>query len=125
MDERRAVSRQLSCIPAYVEAKDTQDEGPHLALIHDVSPAGALLFTRSELDMGEAVTLTLYLTPDQHPPRVAAGKIVRVIRRPIERSDVWQWEVGVEFDESIEQYASEIEELTRRQRQAGVLKGDA
>lgn len=124
MEERRAASRQLSCIPAHVESSDeSKADTPHLALIHDVSGTGALLFTRSKLELGDEVTLSLYLSPDEKPPRPATGKVVRVQRRDIDRADVWQWEIGVEFRDSIEQYAAEIEELTRRQRQAGVLKG--
>jgi hypothetical protein len=38
--------------------------------------------------------------------------------------DVWQWEVGVKFDEPISEYADEIEELCRRQRAVGVLKDE-
>jgi hypothetical protein len=119
MEERRTAARQLSCIPAYVESKE---DSAHLALIHDVSETGALLFTRAKLDVGEELTLNLYLSPDQKPPRAASGKAVRVARRAIDRSDVWQWEIGVEFHTSISEFADEIEDLTRRQRAAGVLK---
>jgi hypothetical protein len=119
MQERRTATRKLSCIPAYVEAKA---ESPHLALIHDVSAGGALLFTRAKLDIDEELTLSLYLSPDESPPRETTGKVVRVERRALDRSDVWQWEIGVEFHQSISEFASEIEELTERQRRAGVLK---
>jgi hypothetical protein len=120
MDERRNASRQLSCIPAHIGSKE---DTPHLALIHDVSSTGALLFTRAQLEVDEEVTLSLYLSPDSAPPREASGKVVRVGRRALDRADIWQWEVGVEFHEPIDEYQSEIEDLTERQRKAGVIRG--
>ena len=119
MEERRNASRRLSCIPANIESKQ---DASHLALIHDVSSTGARLFTRAKLDVDDEVTLSLYLSPDQKPPREASGKIVRVTERDIDKSDVWRWEVGVEFHASIEEYAAEIEALIERQRKVGVLK---
>jgi hypothetical protein len=121
-DERRTQPRQLTCIPAYVESRD---DGEHLALIHDASPDGALLFTRTKLEMEQAVQLSLYLLPQHEPPRPATGKVVRVRRRDPDRSDVWLWEIGIKFDAPITEYVSEIEDLCRRQRAVGVLKGDS
>jgi hypothetical protein len=120
MEDRRNASRKLSCIPAHIESK--QEDSALLALIHDVSSTGALLFTQAKLRIDEEVSLNLYLSPESEPPREATGKVVRVERRAIDRADVWQWEIGVEFHESIDQYASEIEDLSARQRKVGVLK---
>ena len=120
MDERRAVARQLTCIPAHVELPEAG--GSQLALIHDLSIQGALLYTRLELDVGEAVELSLFLSSDDSPARPAAGRVVRCARRPIDRSDVWHWEVGLVFDEPITQYEDEIRQLCDRQRKIGLLK---
>lgn len=120
MEDRRSENRRISCIPAHVER---DPDAQHLALIHDVSTKGALLFTRTRLEVGDPVHLALYLLPEHEPPRPVSGHVVRVLRRAIERSDVWQWEVGVEFDEPIDQYSKEIEDLCQRQREVGVLKG--
>lgn len=123
MNERRADPRRLTCIPAYVEAEGEHQarDSAHLALIHDASTQGALLLTRSKLGVDEEVSLSLYLRPEQEP-RQTRGRVVRAERRAIDRSDVWQWEIGVRFDEPISEYAEEIEALCRRQREVGVLK---
>jgi hypothetical protein len=119
VDERRTHSRRLACIPAYLEStRDPQD----LALIRDVSVRGARLFTRTGLPNGMAVHLQLYLGGEAQPPKQATGHVVRADRRDIALSDVWSWEVGVEFDAPIEGYEDEIEALSRRQEEIGILK---
>lgn len=115
--ERRTDVRKLSCIPAYVESNQQ-----HLALIRDVSLTGALLFTRSKFEVGEPVHLSLYLAEGAKEARRADGRVVRAVERAGDR-DVWNYEVGVQFDEPIEQYADEIEKLRERQAKIGVLKG--
>lgn len=121
MDERRSQHRQMTCIPAYIEKDENQTQ---LALIHDVSTDGALLFTRNKPDIDEPVHLSLYLLAENNVPRPVSGRVVRVEKRAQDRADVWQWEVGVKFDEPISEYADEIEELCRRQRAVGVLKDE-
>jgi hypothetical protein len=119
MDDRRSQARQLSCIPAYIES---DQETTHLALIHDVSTDGALLFTRTKPEIDDPVHLSLYLLPENSIPRPVSGRVVRVEKRARDRADVWQWEVGVKFDTPIAEYSEEIAELTRRQRAVGVIK---
>jgi hypothetical protein len=121
-DERRTQPRQLTCIPAYVGAEEQEE---HLALIHDARPEGALLFTRTKLELEQRVQLSLYLLPQHEPPRPAVGRVVRVRRREPDRSDVWLWEIGIQFDSPITDYSAEIEDLCRRQRAVGVLKDPA
>jgi hypothetical protein len=119
MEERRAFSRQLTCIPAYFESRrDPQD----LALIRDVSTSGARLYTRLRLELEEMLVLHLCLGQESDPARTVNGRVVRVDRRDPALSDVWAWEVGVEFDVAITRYADEIEDLCKRQENAGVLK---
>ncbi len=117
-DERRRDPRNFSCIPAYVESKD---EMQHLALIRDVSPGGARLFLRNKLPVDEVVHLSLYLSGDDDKPRPASGIVIRCEPRQGPR-DVWQFEVAIEFDTPIDDYADEIAELTRRQEDMGLFK---
>lgn len=119
MEERRSSDRHLSCIPASFES---QEDSQDLALIRDVSTKGARIFTRTELALGDRVTLHLYLGKQAESPRSASGRIVRADRREPELSEVWRWELGVEFDVPITEYEKEIEDLTKRQQAAGVLK---
>jgi hypothetical protein len=119
MEDRRSHSRQLTCIPAYFESRaDSQD----LALIRDVSVSGARLYTRLKLDAGHPVQLHLYLGGESDTPRIVAGKVVRVDRRDPALADMWGWDIGVEFDSAISEYAAEIEALCERQQAAGILK---
>lgn len=119
MDDRRSFSRQLTCIPAHFESRSDPED---LALIRDVSTSGARLYTRAKLELGETVTLHLYLGLPSDDARKASGRVVRVDRRDAALADVWGWEIGVEFDVAITAYEKEIEELCRRQEAAGVLK---
>lgn len=91
-------------------------------MIRDVSVRGARILTRTPLSVGDRVTLNLYFGKEAEGSHPAAGKIVRVERRDPPHSEVWHWELGVEFDEAITQYAAEIEALCRQQEAAGVLK---
>jgi hypothetical protein len=119
VEERRVVARRIACIPAYLDSrKDVQE----LALIRDVSARGARLFTRTLLPNGLAVQLLLYIRGEEAPPTQAGGRVVRSDRRELELSDVWPWEVGVEFDEPLEASQAEIEELSRRQEAMGIIK---
>jgi hypothetical protein len=117
--ERRSSFRQLTCIPA---AFDSERSSRDLALICDASITGARLYTQGELELQEPVTLELFLGPASAEPRKVEGKVVRVERRAATVSEVWPWEVAVEFDEPITAYQKEIEDLCRRQEASGILK---
>jgi hypothetical protein len=117
--ERRSSFRQLTCIPA---AFDTEKNTGDLALICDASTTGARLFTRGELKLEEPVTLELYLGPAPAEPKKVDARVVRVEKRPPTVSEVWPWEIAVEFDEPISAYQKEIEDLCRRQEASGILK---
>src|ERR1051325_2586120 len=74
VDERRAHTRLLACIPAYLESKrDEQD----LALIRDVSVSGARLLTRTKLPAGVPIHLALYMGAEGTAPKLANGRVVR------------------------------------------------
>jgi len=96
--DRRAHPRQVVCVAAEVAST----AGHLLALIHDVSDEGALLFTQVPFVVGEALALEMRLSPDPEGPRVSvAAQVVRNERMPAERLGVWQWLVGVKFDEPL------------------------
>lgn len=85
-----------------VAAEVASTTGHLLALIHDVSDEGALLFTQVPFAVGEALALDMRLSPNPEGPRVSvAAQVVRNERMPAERVGVWQWLVGVRFDEPL------------------------
>ncbi len=119
MEERRTASRLIACIPAYLDSK--QDEHD-LALIRDVSTTGARLLTRTNLPIGQSVHVELYVRGDAGTPSQATGRVVRSDRRDIALSDVWPWEVAIEFEAPLEDADHEIEALSERQLAMGIIK---
>ena len=95
---QRGAPRQISCIPAYVHA---EDEGRHIAVIHDVSVRGALLFTRAKFAVDDDVELSLYIGAEGDEPRKVKGRVARIAKRDASSSGIWPYEAGVEFVESI------------------------
>ena len=119
MQERRSHSRQLTCVPASLESRWSAQD---LALIRDASASGARLFSLVRLEPNEEVLLNLYLEQGSESPRQARARVVRCEPTDPGRADVWAWEIAVEFLESIQGYEKELDELCRRQEQAGTLK---
>ena len=117
MPDRRLHSRQLTAVPAFLESRWSTGD---VALIRDASVSGARLFTQVKLEPNEEVVLNLYLEPDSEP-RQAKVRVVRVDPSDPARSDVWPWQIGVEFLEPIGGYEKELEALCRRQEAAGTL----
>ena len=115
--KRRVESRMLTCIPAYI---GTSEDSPHLALICDISASGARLFTRTKIEEGDKVELTLYLSREKSDCR-AKGQVVRTIDRPREIASTWPYEIAVQFDELISEYAADIKELSERQQDLGLF----
>jgi hypothetical protein len=119
MQDRRSHPRQLTCVPASLESRWSAQD---LALIRDASVSGARLFTELRLEPNEEVLLNLFLERDSETPRQARARVVRCEPTDPARADVWTWQIAVEFLESIKGYEKELEELCRRQEQAGMLK---
>jgi hypothetical protein len=119
MQDRRSHPRQLTCVPASLESRWSAQD---LALIRDASVSGARLFTEVRLEPNEEVLLNLFLEQDSETPRQVRARVVRCEPTDPQRVDVWAWQIAVEFLESIQGYEKELEELCRRQEQAGTLK---
>ncbi len=121
MDERRLQNRELTCIPAYL---DGTGDGKHLGLIRDISMSGALVLTRSEIKVGEALRLCLYLGAQGEPAKEVDARVARVERAAPKQADMWPWRVGVEFTSSVEPHADAIAQIAERLKASGVLKPD-
>lgn len=107
----RGTPRRLTCIPATLQR---EHDAQSVAVILDVSVSGVRVAARTRYDVGESLELGLYFTEDGKIPRAARGRVVRVEERPAEVSDVWRWDVGVEFDAPIQEYEDEIRRFTER-----------
>jgi hypothetical protein len=117
--ERRIGVRHFACFPAHVE----QPHGEKgLAMIHDLSVSGAQLVVRAQLQVGDAVSLQLYVTGDPADSRTRATR-ARVVRfEPLDPAarGAWTHRVAVQFDEPLKDFEGEIKALEERQRQLGL-----
>src|SRR6185312_8667088 len=57
-EDRRGDPRHFACFPAHIQRPGGSTR---MALIHDLSVSGALLYTRSRLAVGDTIPLSLYL----------------------------------------------------------------
>ena len=115
--ERRSEERLLSCIPVSLEVPDSTD----LALIRDISRSGALLLTRTSFEIGEPLSLRLHLVEASEGVPVQS-RVVRVEPHSSQPNDLWHYEVGVQFEEPLDEYAEEIRVLGERQARLGLFR---
>lgn len=116
--DRRTASRHLACFPAYV---GSDEEGQNIALIRDISVSGALLLTRDQLDVGDEIALSMYVSSDaKAPAHEISAKVVRVEERKPEQSDVWPHSAAVSFDEELDHLEDEFKGLEAHQKKLGL-----
>jgi hypothetical protein len=115
--ERRSERRHFACFPAHIQKPSGSTR---MALIHDLSVTGALLLTRSPLEVGEEVRLSLYLKEDTADARAAVAKVLRVEPRDADHSEVWHHSVAVQFAEPLGDCAAEIADIAAHQAALGV-----
>jgi len=117
--EHRAGVRHFACFPAHVERPDGETR---TAMIHDLSISGALLVVRTELAVGDVVSLQLYVTgdPADSCTRTTHAKVVRI--EPLDQfaRGLWSHRVAVQFDKPLTDVEPEIKALEARQRQLGL-----
>jgi Tfp pilus assembly protein PilZ len=115
--ERRSEERLISCIPVSLEVPDNTD----LALIRDISRSGAFLLTRTSFEIGEPLSLRLHLVESSDGVPVK-GRVVRVEPHDSLPNDLWHYEIGVQFEEPLDEYAEQIRALSERQAQLGLFQ---
>src|SRR5688572_31932070 len=100
-DDRRAEPRHLTCFPFHVQRGERgQTGGVEIALIRDLSPAGALLYTSCQTETGSRLKLHLDLEMGSDEARVVEAKVLRVSPLDAEaRNELWKFGVTVQFDE--------------------------
>ena len=92
-----------------------------MALIRNVSTRGTLLLTQVKLQIGERITMQMYLSPEPTgQSHETLGRVVRAERRELERPDLWPFLAAVEFDEPLDDLRKLIEDLAERQRELGL-----
>ncbi len=109
--ERRGDLRHLACFAAELASEQGAKRS---ALIRDLSVGGALLLTRAKLEVGDSVTLALFLEPSAEPRRIK-GKVVRQERRPADVAHPWARALAIQFDEPVPALADEARVIAERQ----------
>lgn len=106
---RRNTDRAIACYPAQISAGDSSA----LALIRDISVTGALLFVRSEQQVGSTVALELFILPDPNEALRVSGRVVRsTLRSPRDRG-VWNYAAAIEFSEPLHHASETIQALAK------------
>ncbi len=116
-DERRRDERHFACFPAHIQRPGGSTR---MALIRDLSVTGALLLTRAQLQVGEIVRLSLYLSEDATDARAVSARVVRFEQRTADRAEVWHHSAAVQFDEPLRDCEAEIKALAEKQAALGV-----
>jgi len=110
--DRRAGTRHLACFAAELQME--RWNGARTAVIRDLSVTGALLLTGARVQVGEEVSLNLYIRGDEQMHTVA-GRIVRMERRDPATAGLWPFSVGVHFDAPLSDLEDQIKEVAARQ----------
>lgn len=111
--ERRVALRHQAFFPAEV---DVGNGVRRTALIRDLSVTGVLMLTRARVNIGDDITLHLYLTGDPNKSRDVKGRVVRDERRSFDVSDVWPYAVAIQFSEPFpENELADVRALAEKQ----------
>jgi hypothetical protein len=110
--DRRAGARHLACFAAEIQAE--RWNGARTAVIRDLSVTGALLLTGAKVELGDQVTLNLYILGDETMHTVT-GKVVRKERRDPTTAGLWPFSVGVQFDAALTELEEQIKAVAARQ----------
>ncbi|MBK8258203.1 MAG: PilZ domain-containing protein [Polyangiaceae bacterium] len=110
--ERRAGTRHLACFAAEIQME--RWNGARTAVIRDLSVSGALLLTGARVQVGDQVTLNLYIVGDETLHAVS-GKVVRHERRDPATAGLWPFSIAVHFDNPLNELEEQIKAVAARQ----------
>jgi len=115
--DRRRAERHPAKLAAYLEVAD--DEEQHLGLVANISESGALVLTRGVFEIGEGISMKLYLPKGR--ALSATGRAVRSERVFDDRADLWPYQVAIEFEVGTD-FGGEIADWVDQQVKLGVIK---
>jgi len=111
-DDRRVVTRYLTCYPFHIQKGDRGETGDlEIAIIQDLSERGAFVLTTTELAPDARVKL--HLDFGDTPNLQIEGRVVRSTKRPAEVADLWHFGAAVEFTDVGPELAAQVRELAR------------
>ena len=116
--DRRRSTRHIACAPAQVQDHEGK---AHISLIRDLSITGAMIYTRTKLDVGDMIELTLYLEgTEDDPGRATRGEVVRFERRV--GGVLWPFLLGVRFERPLDDIEEQVKALAEHQAKIGGLE---
>ncbi len=116
-DDRRLGVRHFACFPVHIDDGVTRKR---TAVIRDLSVTGTLLLTRAVLQVGDSVSLSLYISPDTDHPVLATGRIVRFENRGRDFTSIWPNSLAVQFDEPLAEHEAAIKAVAEHQAAMGL-----
>lgn len=114
--------RRQERIAAAVVTELLVDGIPHMAMLHDFSSTGALLLTRTRVDIDDRVELRIHMGASLEETVQTAGAIVRV--EPwADGESFWPLSIAVRFDEAAPGHEARLRAIAARQVELGLLPG--
>jgi hypothetical protein len=96
MDSDRRFSTRRPTIIA-VEIDGTERKG-RLGVSRDTSQTGMLMATPSRFEIGEELSLKLFVN---HTCEEVRGRVIRVETTPMKGNEIWRYRLAVEFTEPL------------------------
>ena len=81
-----------------------------LAIGHDMSQGGALLVTRTELAVGDAIVLEVQVPPGEGQVHKIAGKVLRSAPNEADPEGLWPFQIAVAFDKAMPELEEALED---------------
>ena len=106
-DERRLHERYRAWLPAQIGGESVEMQ---LAIGHDMSQGGALLVTRSELEIGASITLEVQVPPGEGPVHRIEGKVLRSSPNEADPDGLWPFQIAVAFDQAMPELEEALED---------------
>ena len=115
-DERRLHERYRAWLPAQIGGESVEMQ---LAIGHDMSQGGALLVTRTELEVGAAITLEIQVPPGEGEVHQLTGKVLRSQPNEADPEGLWPFQIAVAFDKAMPELEEALEDHLDKLAAAG------
>ncbi len=115
-----AERRRQERIAAAVVTELVIDGNVHMAMLRDFSETGALLLTRTRVEIAERVALRIHLGESLEETVLATGAVVRV--EPwADGESFWPLSVAVKFDEAAPGHEARLRAIAAKQLELGLM----
>jgi hypothetical protein len=108
VDDRRTFERHCLWFPITIDAAT----GQVFAVCRDASARGVLVSGSAALAIGDTVTLSFRLSPNDESERKVEGRIVRTLARDSDPRNMWPHRMAVEFAEPVPELQQQLEHVS-------------